>query len=154
MAAAGETGVLAALLAYALLSSLCGNPAESPVVYPNRKNISSQCQGVEIQIGITSTGHKHLGFGRGIIHTCVWAKSPNIGPKRKTWAVRKPKNNNGLVISLCLLLSGDIHQCPGPETALRENAKITSLPTASTNKEAISHLQLATAANVNSEDVP
>ena len=70
MAVAGEAGVLAALLAYALLSSLCGNPTESPVVYPNRKNIPSQCQGVEIQIGkTTSTSHKHLGFGRGVIHT-------------------------------------------------------------------------------------
>ena len=98
MVAAGETGVLAALLAYALLSCLRGNPAESPVVYPNRKNISSQCQGVEIQIGITSTGHKHLGFGRGVIHTCVWAKSPNIGLKRKTWAVRKRKNNKATTV--------------------------------------------------------
>ena len=81
MAAAGETGVLAALLGYALLSKLCGNPTASPVVYLNRRNMSSQCQGVEFQTGITTgIGYKHLGFVRGVIHTCVWAKSPHIGP--------------------------------------------------------------------------
>lgn len=55
----------------------------------------------------------------------------------------KRQNNNDLIISLYLLLSGDIHQCPGPETALRGN-----LPTKAQIEEAISHLQLAAVESV------
>lgn len=98
MAASGETGVFAALLAWALLSSLCGNLTGSPV-YLNRTNNSSHCHGVEFQFGKTmGTGYKHFGFGRGAIFTCVWVKSQSIGLKH-TRAVRKRQNNNSLIIS-------------------------------------------------------
>ncbi|KAI9514404.1 hypothetical protein NQZ68_033522 [Dissostichus eleginoides] len=56
---------------------------------------------------------KHFGHGRHVIYsTFIWHSWQTLSNTKK--GHKRKKENIGLLALLCLLLSGDIHPCPGP----------------------------------------
>lgn len=94
MAAPGAAGIFAALTIYVLLTSNFKTSSVSDLV-------------------VTKV-YKHFGFGRYVlartfIHPCFFNR---VTKSSKT--ILKPQQSLQFIIAICLLLSGDIHQCPGP----------------------------------------
>jgi len=59
---------------------------------------------------------KHFGHGRHVIYsTFFWHSWQTLSNTKK--GQKRIKENIGLLALLCLLLSGDIHPCPGPGIA-------------------------------------
>lgn len=56
----------------------------------------------------------HLGFGRDIIYHLFITPSPETRNDHRRPVLKSQIIGRDL-ISLCLLLSGDVHQCPGPQ---------------------------------------
>lgn len=68
----------------------------------------------DFNIGIKQPrcGCKHLGFGKNVIYTLIFR--PWITCSKKQRRGQKRQLSDLLIILMCLLVSGDIHQCPGP----------------------------------------
>ena len=62
----------------------------------------------------TTDLQKHLGFGKAVLYNAS-ARARLNAPQRESRKKRMASRmDSRIVISICLLLSGDIHPCPGP----------------------------------------
>ncbi|KAJ8385627.1 hypothetical protein AAFF_G00184240 [Aldrovandia affinis] len=77
----------------------------------------------------TAQANKHFGFGRHVIAVAfIYPSLYNRGTKH-TKTVSKLQQSHTLIITICLLLSGDIHQCPGPLNKPAEDGPRTAFTT-------------------------
>lgn len=109
MAPPGVAGIAAALFAYALLTNNFFYTDTGQIL--NANNIKPTSVDT-----VTIKATKHFGLGRYVlaatfIHPHLYSKV-----RKHTKSVLKPHQSLALIITICLLLSGDIHQCPGPTT--------------------------------------
>lgn len=113
MAAPGVAGIAAALFAYAILANNFLYIDTGQIL-----NDSYSSNSIELTSGDTATikATKHFGLGRYVL--AVTFMYPHLHSKVRKYSksVLKSQQSLALIITICLLLSGDIHQCPGPTT--------------------------------------
>lgn len=111
MALPGTAGVVVALLLYVLfLSNMNFNDASQLCLLEDSLYINDYRKPSNM---LENQVNKHFGFGRGalaatFIHPYFYNRAI-----RGTKTILKPQQSLAFVIAICLLLSGDIHQCPG-----------------------------------------
>ena len=105
-----SAGVVTAFLIYALLSNFLRpvdiNPLQN--IYANNADLLHQ-----------QTNQNHGNFGHGKHTRAVSLILPSLYNrlKKNTKPPTRLQQSNALFITICLLLSGDIHPCPGPNHA-------------------------------------
>ncbi len=102
--AAGRCGVLISLFSFSLLHTLFNRLKE---VVEFSFNIGRE----EKQ---TRYGYKHRGFGKSVVFLLIYHPWINCSRKQRRSGKMKRHLSDWVIIIMCLLLSGDIHQCPGP----------------------------------------
>ncbi len=103
---AGRTGVLTAALIYVLIIHFIHSNASGHFIAQNF--LTQQCN---------YTAQKHFGFGRSVLFSTFiqFGMQSRTNVTRKQHFIRVDcQRGEQLIIVFCLLLSGDIHQCPGP----------------------------------------
>lgn len=61
---------------------------------------------------------KHFGYGNKVLFDTFIQPSLYNTTNKRIMTTPKSQRSDNLVIILCLLLSGDIHQCPGPSITI------------------------------------
>ena len=111
---AGKAGAIFVLHITVILVNISGQ-SRRPEALEVRRCVLDPCESY-----LTADCVKHFGFGRWVLYDTLL--SPTISNRNKV-KVRigctSVVNNNtsrseSVIIAMCLLLSGDIHQCPGP----------------------------------------
>ncbi|KAK5923199.1 hypothetical protein CgunFtcFv8_000191 [Champsocephalus gunnari] len=108
--AAGSSGAVAAIYLCMIvlnLKPLCSYTTHlAPMVKQHVEETS-------LSAPATSLNIKHFGHGRHIIYSSfIWHSWQTLSNKKK--GLKRKEESIGLLALLCLLLSGDIHPCPGP----------------------------------------
>ncbi|KAI9516389.1 hypothetical protein NQZ68_015890 [Dissostichus eleginoides] len=108
--AAGSSGAVAAIYLCMIvlnLKPLCRYTTHlAPMVKQHVEDTSLSAPAASLNI-------KHFGHGRHIIYSSfIWHSWQTLSNKKK--GLKRKEENIGLLALLCLLLSGDIHPCPGP----------------------------------------
>lgn len=112
MAAPGVAGIAGALFAYALLTNTFFYTETSHILNDSYSS-NSITKPISVDFVIIKVT-KHLGLGKHVlaatfIHPYLYSEK-----RKHTKSALKPQQSLALIITICLLLSGDIHQCPGP----------------------------------------
>nr|XP_055025620.1 uncharacterized protein LOC129415608 [Misgurnus anguillicaudatus] len=114
MAGSGVLGVAAALFTYVLLLNVFCYTDTGQIYndyYSNNRLNAKLPLATNLVIRLTK---KHLGFGRHVLTTTfIQLHLPNRTTKRSKSKIN-PQQSYAFLIIISLLLSGDIHQCPGP----------------------------------------
>lgn len=134
MAAPGTAGVVTALFIHVLLMSLSAFSDTGQILtdsYDLRPSSS--------HLLIIKQANKHFGFGKHVlaatfIHPHLFGR---LSTHTKT--TLKPQQTLAFIIAICLLLSGDIHQCPGPLNCPTDENHVN---TTANNRSIIDNLQV------------
>lgn len=57
---------------------------------------------------------RHFGMGTNIVYESFLSHPWAVPCTKKNGSKRKQRRSDGSIIIICLLLSGDVHPCPGP----------------------------------------
>ncbi|CAM4651696.1 unnamed protein product [Leuciscus chuanchicus] len=115
-------GVLVAFLLYVFILTLSAPKFGERVWHLNQNGYSNL---VEANVSL-KFGGKHFGFGKTIVATTfVFPGLMSSFKKRLKKQPERSSQGETLIIILCLLLSGDVHQCPGPISNSVDSDKMT-----------------------------
>lgn len=111
--------MLVAFLCYNLILILVGScPSDSVGFYCREKTMT--CYNEPSEWSNFKTGGKHFGYGKNVVAATFVSPSLLISSKKGQFRGGGQVNRENVIVMLCLLLSGDVHQCPGP---IRNNDK-------------------------------
>lgn len=122
MAAPGVAGIAGALFAYALLTNTFFYTETSQILNDSYSS-NSITKPISVDFVIIKVT-KHLGLGKHVLAATLIHPHLYSEIRKHTKSALKPQQSLALVITICLLLSGDIHQCPGPTNPTSDNHHI------------------------------
>ncbi|KAK7891503.1 hypothetical protein WMY93_023466 [Mugilogobius chulae] len=134
MAAPGAVGVVTALFMYVLTCNMCNRDPGlliKKVSYDNTKPPSTYK---------LTRAQKHVGFGKYALAATFIYPQLFSRASMHTKTTLKPQQSLSFIIAICLLLSGDIHQCPGPLNSSTNHP----IATPEDNRSMIDNLQVHT----------
>ena len=119
--AAGKCGVLVVFLAYIFINSFLEN---GPKIGFEGHVHSYYAHSNKLVL------KKQLGYGKKILMDTFLCPCWYPTKRNEKGGVKRQVNGDKLIICICLLLSGDIHQCPGPMQEFGPRNKMASRPSA------------------------
>lgn len=129
----GRSGVVAALLLYTLIVKFV-HPANGSFKR-SHNNIDLKNNNDNYEHGIfykqTNIINCISGYGE-YAFSITFLTTRRFYRRKLEGTVRKQLHNNAVIIAICLLLSGEIHQCPGPTIATDEGSIVDNFNSTTT----------------------
>ncbi|KAI9518468.1 hypothetical protein NQZ68_036919 [Dissostichus eleginoides] len=111
MAAAGSSGAVAVIYLCMIVLNLKPLFSYTTNLAPL---VKQHVEDTSLSAPATSPNTKHFGHGRHVIYSSfIWHSWQTLSNTKK--GLKRKEENIGLLALLCILLSGDIHPCPGPD---------------------------------------
>ena len=112
---AGRAGAVTALLVYSLLLNFLSPANNILLMKPvDMKQFSTVYGNADFLSQQTNQAIGNFGFGKHVLATTIVYPSLYLRLKKHFKPPTQLRQSDALLITICLLLSGDIHPCPGP----------------------------------------